>query len=388
MIPKRKVPAVLATTALMILRSRFSERVWGSYGVDTLPSDDRRPHLVGRSAPAAHHLFRRTRLTTIMPQEVRPNLRQSIARSDLIKGVGIIGDSISDEYRFYAPDRATARNWVEILAATRGFDFGGPVFTSGGATRNRRFAYNWSESSATTTSLIARGQHTGLAAQVTDGAAISLAAVTIGANDFAEVLFTSRSVAALGAVLERASSNFVAILDSLLAINSALKIAVFTAVDLRPTPLLRGALDSGLISPALGNAYGNAIAVFNDRLHDLVAGQGHRIVMVDINQLLVDIVAARRYVVGGLEIDRRAASNNVQHLFLSDGFHPGTIGQSLIANRFLDAINARFNAGIPLLGGEEMVRIAASVPKPTGLSLLGTGVLALFGYGRRRPRAA
>ena len=110
--------------------------------------------------------------------------------------------------------------------------------------------------------------------------------------------------------------------------------------------------------------------------------------MVDINQLLADVTGARPYVVGGLEIDCVNASNDPRHLFLADGFHPGTIGQCLIANRFLDAINAGFDAGIPLLSAEEMVRIAASVPKPSGLSLIGTGVLALLGYGRRRPRAA
>jgi phospholipase/lecithinase/hemolysin len=227
-----------------------------------------------------------------------------------------------------------------------------------------------------------------LADQVTKGAAIHLAAVTIGTNDFANVLFTSRSAAALGPVLERASSNFATILDSLLGISATLKIAVFTAVDLRASPLLRGALDSGLISPRLADAHGAAIAAFNDRLRDLTGIHNHRIVIVDIDQLLRDVIEAREAVIGSLEVDRLNAGNDPHHLFLSDGFHPGTIGQCLIANRFLHAINARFDSGIPLLGGKEMVRIAASVPKPSGLSLIGTGVLALLGYGRCRPRAA
>ena len=28
--------------------------------------------------------------------------------------IGVLGDSYSDEYQFYPPDRASARNWVEI----------------------------------------------------------------------------------------------------------------------------------------------------------------------------------------------------------------------------------------------------------------------------------
>jgi phospholipase/lecithinase/hemolysin len=307
---------------------------------------------------------------------------------DRLTGIGIIGDSISDEYRFYAPDRATARNWVEILAATRGLPFGDPLVVSGRVNKDRRFAYNWSQSGATTTSLMAQGQHTGLAAQVQGGAPINLAAVTIGTNDFADALIRSRPVADMRRVLERASANLAAILDTLLGVNPALKIAVFTAADLRSCPLLRGAVDSGLLIPRLADAYSDAVAAFNNHLFNLSAAERRRIVLVDLNQLLAEVTGARPYVVGDLEIDCCGASNELPHLFLADGFHPGTIGQCLIANRFVTAINARFDTGIPLLSGAEMVRIAASVPKPSGLSLIGTGVLALLGYGRRRPRAA
>jgi hypothetical protein len=68
---------------------------------------------------------------------------------------------------------------------------------SGRSTGDRRFAYNWSQSGATTTSLLAHGQNAELAAQVAGGAAIGLAVITIGANDFADILNTSRSVAAI-----------------------------------------------------------------------------------------------------------------------------------------------------------------------------------------------
>ncbi len=383
-----KAPAILATTALMILRNQLSERVWGTHGVNTLALDDPRPQPARSGAVAAHHDLLTRRLATMLPREHHPRLSHPVARSNAITGIGVIGDSISDEYRFYAPDRVTARNWVEILATTRELPFGDPVITTRGAAQDRRLAYNWSQSSATTTSLIAQGQHTGLAAQVTDGAGINLASVTIGTNDFVHVLNTSRSAAALRTVMERASANLAAILESLLGTNSTLRIAVCTAVDLRCSPILRGALDAGLITGAVADAYGGAIATFNDRLQALVADHGRRVVIVDINQLLAEVTRARPYVVSGVEIDCVNASNDPRHLFLADGFHPGTIGQCLIANRFLDAINAGFDAGIPLLSGEEIVHIAGSVPKPSGLALIGTAVLALLGYGRRRPRAA
>jgi lysophospholipase L1-like esterase len=262
------------------------------------------------------------------------------------------------------------------------------MITSGGVTLDRGFAYNWSRSGATTSILMAGGQHTRLAAQVRGGAALDLAAVTIGSNDFADALITSRTAADMGPTLERANSNIAAILDTLLGIDPEFKVAVFTAVDLRPSPILRGALEFGLISPMMSDAYAATIAEFNDGLRGLIAGHGHRAVIVDVNQLLIDVIGARRYAIGSLELDRSDASNDPRHLFLSDGFHPGTIGQCLIANRFLVAINERFGADVELLGEEEMIRVATSVPKPSGLSLLGTGVLAQFGYRRRPAREA
>ena len=36
--------------------------------------------------------------------------------SGKVTAVGVLGDSYSDEYRFYPPDRSTSQNWVEILA--------------------------------------------------------------------------------------------------------------------------------------------------------------------------------------------------------------------------------------------------------------------------------
>ena len=388
MIPKKKVPLVLASTALLILRNRLSDRIWGCHGVYTLPVETPPTSLSSERKRGRYRQISRHRGAMSNFQEARPDLTHSFARPDIIKGIGILGDSLSDEYRFYAPDRVMARNWGEILAATRGLHFGSPLATTHGAFRNRPFAYNWSQSGATTTSLIARGQHKALAAQVASGAAISLAAVTIGTNDFADVLFTTRSVEAMGMVVEQASSNFAAILNVLLGINPSFNLAVFTAVDLLAAPILRGGLEVGLISPSLANAYQRAIADFNDRLHAYVASHSHRIAVVDINQLLIEVVTARRYIVGNLELDSINPGNDARHLFLSDGFHPGTIGQCLIANRFLAAINTTFEAAIPVLDGQEIVQIASSVTKPPVSSLIGTGVLALFGYGRRRPRAA
>jgi hypothetical protein len=119
MMPNRNAPAAFATTALMILRNRLSERVWGCHGVHTLPITDQSRRLVDKRRLATGPFPPLARSATILSCTSRPALLHS-DMSDHIEGIGVIDDSISDEYRFYAPDRATARNWVEILASSRG----------------------------------------------------------------------------------------------------------------------------------------------------------------------------------------------------------------------------------------------------------------------------
>jgi hypothetical protein len=95
--------------------------------------------------------------------------------------------------------------------------------------------------------------------------------------------------------LKRASSNFAVILNSLLGVGPSLRIAAFTAVDLRSTPLLRGIIGSGLIAMPLVAAYAAAIADFNGRMSRLIAAHLHRAVVIDINDLLAGVVTAQRY---------------------------------------------------------------------------------------------
>src|SRR3954467_5173300 len=66
-----------------------------------------------------------------------------------VPSIGVLGDSYSDEYQFYPPDRSTAQNWVEILARARGLNFGRYSAYSRGEPRNQGFEFNWARSDAT-----------------------------------------------------------------------------------------------------------------------------------------------------------------------------------------------------------------------------------------------
>ena len=82
--------------------------------------------------------------------------------------MGVMGDSLSDEYRFYPPDRSQARNWVELLGAKRIVNFGAFSMGSRGEPRNAGFADNWARSDATTSDMLGN-QVPGLLGQVRSG---------------------------------------------------------------------------------------------------------------------------------------------------------------------------------------------------------------------------
>src|SRR6185503_450682 len=86
-----------------------------------------------------------------------------------VDGIGVMGDSYSDEYQFYAPDRSTARNWVEQLAQDSNVSFGSFSLFDPAGPGNAGFANNWAVSGATSTDMVAGGQLAGVTAQVASG---------------------------------------------------------------------------------------------------------------------------------------------------------------------------------------------------------------------------
>jgi hypothetical protein len=95
---------------------------------------------------------------------------------------GVLGDTLSDEYRFSPPDRSQARNWVELLAAGRRANFGRFNTVSRGEPRNQGFARNWASFEASTSDLV-RDQLPGLANQVARGG-IRYVSIIVPDGDF------------------------------------------------------------------------------------------------------------------------------------------------------------------------------------------------------------
>jgi hypothetical protein len=274
-------------------------------------------------------------------------------------GIGVIGDSYSDEYQFYAPDRSTARNWVEVLAATRKLDFGQFSTAPRGEPRNQGYAYNWARSDATTETMIATGQHTGLAAQVADGD-VTLAVMFIGGNDFINALNAPDPLAALQQAGPRAEANFERAFQTILAAHPDVKLVVATVPDIRHLPEFRAALRAGQLSSACVDAATATMAHYNGRIRAL-AFANPRVALLDVDMVtrLRDKLNPETVSVAGRPIERWVPSNDPTHLFLADARHIGTVGQVLFAQLIVTAIDAKFHAEVAPLSEREILEIAS-----------------------------
>jgi phospholipase/lecithinase/hemolysin len=288
-------------------------------------------------------------------------LPQAAALAGSLGGIGVLGDSYSDEYEFYPPDRSTARNWVEILAATRGLEFGPFTTASRGEPRNQGYAFNWARSDATTDSLIATGQHTGLAAQVARGE-VGLVVVFIGGNDFINALKTPDPVATLGRVLPRALSNHQAAVSTILAADPKVKLVLVTLPDIRHLPEFAGPIRAGRLPAGVANAFTSAIHRYNAQIRAMATGNP-RVALLDLDLATraANLLSTDYALVDGHKLDRLDPGNGLDRFFLADVRHPGTLGQGLMARMFIEAVNARFSAGIAPLEPGEVLALARSV---------------------------
>lgn len=276
--------------------------------------------------------------------------------------IGVLGDSYSDEYQFYPPDRSTARNWVEILAATRGLDFGPFSLASRGTPRYQGFAYNWALTDACTGDLIARGQHTGLAGQVARGE-VGLAMISIGGNDFIHAFRSPDPMAALERATPRAIENLRVAVETILRAHAEVKVVVATLSDLRNLPEIAAMVRGGQVAAATADSYAAAIARYNAQVK-AIAASDRRVAVLDLDlaMRIANLLSRDHVIVGGRRYDRTRPSNRHESLFLADGRHLGTIGQGVIARMFIDTINHRFAAGIAPLSDREIVEFARSAP--------------------------
>lgn len=283
--------------------------------------------------------------------------------------MGVLGDSYSDEYQFYAPHRSSARNWVEILAA-RGVNFGDFQDSSRGEPRNQGFAYNWARSGATSADMIASGQHTGLASQVASGQ-VSAVVIFVGGNDFIDALHAPNPEASLKGSGIRALDNVRLAVETLRAASTSVKIMVATVPDLRDLPEFRQALRSKTLPLSLADLASAEVETFNAEVRRLAA-RDSGLWVFDFASIsrLSRLMYPKFITVAGRRVEREKSGDTPDSLFLADERHLGTIGQGMLAKFMVDALNRGCKQTLPPLREDEIVSLADAVGpgSPSGLA--------------------
>jgi hypothetical protein len=277
-------------------------------------------------------------------------------------GIGVLGDSYSDEYQFYPPHRSRARNWVEILAATRKLNFGRFSVKTRGEPRDQGFEYNWARSDATTDDLIATGQHRGLAAQVARGE-VGLVVTFIGGNDFINAMRTPDPVSTFQKVGPRAGTNLKHAVATILNADPNVNVVIITVPDIRDLPEFRVPLLAGRLPRAHADAATATIRQYNASIWTLAAHHP-RVAVLDFALITrgADLIDPVALPVAGHTIVRSDPSDLPDHLFLGDIRHLGTVGQGLLAALIVGTINRKFDAGVPPLSQREIFEFAATLP--------------------------
>jgi hypothetical protein len=284
-----------------------------------------------------------------------------------IVGLGVLGDSNSDEYR--ADDNrggsyaATTLTWIEILASNRKINFG--PWGTRDEPRRTGFEYNWARSAANIRGALKSGQHTGLAQQVAAGE-VSHVFIFLGGNDFNlsnrtydEIYNGDLDDVALQAKIDRIVNDLTIIIDTILNAGE-IQMVVVPITD----PIIGGGASSlsQYPDPSRRQRVTDAINAINVRLEEMAASRP--IGLVDLTEAyeelssLIDDQGVINLAGESINIDSRG--NEPHNLRLNDGSgHPGTVASGLFANIFfIKPFNEFLGLEIPLLSDEEILETA------------------------------
>jgi lysophospholipase L1-like esterase len=281
-------------------------------------------------------------------------LRQLLV-GDPITGLGIAGDSLSDEYA--VESYSYARNWDELLAEERAINLG----PSGDFPEPRRmgYAYNWARAGGTSETLLADGQHTGLAAQI-DAGLVSHAVLSIGPNDFFPEEDVPYFFIALGLwssqQIQNYSDQVVANIETALAAlyNTNVHLAMSNIADYGVAPLT-----GQFFNATQRDRVSTVVEAINARLEDLA--DQYNVPLVDINGIARFFFGSNSapidsWEIGGVEITNSAGIGPT-NAFVHDAIHPHTLVQAQIANLYLTAFNLAYETPVDLFTEEESLAL-------------------------------
>lgn len=280
-----------------------------------------------------------------------------------IKGIGVIGDSLSDEYR--ADDNRgqtyalTTLNWVEILQKTRHLPFGKWQYYE--EPRREGYEYNFSRTSADLKRALIDGQHTQLAKYIKAGK-VNVVIVFIGANDFFPYIRNGYESIYNGSMGEAAIIEKV---NTMVADERTVIETLQKAGDVRillvkiPDWSHHPAAIIAFPDPVSRQRVTNVIKEINRRFDDLALEK--TIATADPNEFN-DLLQAKeknnKIEVGGVALNKYLPSDDPHSLFLDDILHPGTIYNGLFADYLIGKMNVLLGTKIKPLTDKEIVSAA------------------------------
>lgn len=297
---------------------------------------------------------------------LEPTENASPSTVAVLGGIGILGGSTVDEYR--GTDNRGGQyssvtfNMVEQLVILRGFNLG--AWGDYDEPRRTGFEYNWARSSATSTTMIQQGQHTGVAEQVARGE-VTYVFIHIGGNDFGPHIGDTYQKIYDGSMSDERVQEKVdnAIASVTLAVDTVLDAgALGVGITLFPHWYYEPTIAQQFPDPAGRQRVEDAISTVNEGLKAMAAERG--IIVVDPNALALELIAGldenNMLNVGGELIDFVNPGNEPHHARLQDTTgHAGTVLSGLMANYyFVEPLNTYFDANIPPLTDEEILSLA------------------------------
>ncbi len=294
------------------------------------------------------------------------SLEGRVVLSRSLGTVGVLGDSYSDEYQFYPPAQTHARGWVEILAYTQKANFGAFQKASRGEPRNGGFATDWARFGATSSQMVAQ-QLPGLTGQVASGR-VRYASIFIGGNDFLYYLqaaaasppSTAVATAQIAQIEANAQKNLDTAVATLLAASPKVKLVVTTVPALAELPIVQAAATTPQAQALVAGADA-ALDVYNANIRQIAATQP-RVALADLAVASSALATAGTSApFGGTTINLTTPSNTYNSFFLADGLHVGTVGQGIIANTILAALDTKFGAGVNVFTPQGIVGLARLV---------------------------
>jgi lysophospholipase L1-like esterase len=272
-----------------------------------------------------------------------------------VVGLGVIGDSLSDEYA--GELHGYAKNWVELLAQNRGVNLG--AWGKWAEPRREGYEFDWARNGATSQTALSAGQHTGLARQVRDHR-VSHVVVAIGQNDFflgssayvgiySGAWSDSRITKYSGQVLK----NIRTVLDTLAPTGA--KVVLSNVIDYGVAPLTRFLYSSADRRDRVANVI--------SRLNTQIAGlaRTYHVPLVDAygftkNLLGTNHAPVLSHQIGGQTFVGRGGIL-ARNEFVFDQVHPHTVPQAIFANLFATSLNRGYGTNIRMFSERDMVSL-------------------------------